>query len=179
MQAKEAFMPKPVVLRPEDFISTPEFLLSFTLSYIQKEMMERRNRIMQYYHITFRQIMVLAYLERHPNDMVTQKVLETAMGLSNPTVTVLIRTMMDRGLITREQDQEDRRQFRLFMTDKAKEIFDKSRDDSLKVDRTFYKNLTDRDRRSLMRIMEKIKKNLAATASMEDFIRLFKPEEQK
>ena len=30
-----------------------------------------------------------------------------------------------------------------------------------------------------MRIMEKIKKNLAATASMEDFIRLFKPEEQK
>lgn len=144
-----------------------ELRLNLNMSLIHKELQELHNRTLNHFNITFRQVMVLVYLALHPDEVVTQRTLETAMSLSNPTVTVLVRTMRDKGLITREQCVSDKRQFRLHMTDKAREILPQCHLEGIAIDRMAYEGVTQEEMETVRRVYEKIKKNLGNEADEE------------
>lgn len=96
-------------LQTVDFCKDDDFFISSEINDIRQEMMSRSNKVLAEYGITLRQVLVLAYLELHPQETVTQKTLEDRMHLSNPTVTSLIQTMMNRGWVYRKQEASDNR----------------------------------------------------------------------
>ena len=88
--------------------------------------------------LTARQALIIAYLSTHKKEVVTQKVLEDHLHLTNPTITVMVRTMIKKGLIRKERVEEDARKYRLFLTDRAKEVEEVSRREAIALDRRFY-----------------------------------------
>lgn len=147
-------------LQTEDFCKDDDFFISSEINDIRQEMMSRSNKVLAEYGITLRQVLVLAYLELHPHDTVTQKTLEDRMHLSNPTVTALIRTMMNRGWVYRKQEASDNRKYRLFMTQKAKDTLPRCHASSMAMDRSFYRDFTPHELETLKNLLHKIKKNL-------------------
>ena len=113
-------MEKTPFLNPADFLEDETFLISFNIALICQRICDVQTRILKKYDLTPRQSLVLAYLRNHADDKVTQKVLEDKMHLSNPTVTVIIQSMIGKGLIVKEKDTEDRRKYILHVTEKGK-----------------------------------------------------------
>ena len=64
------------------------------------------------------------------------------MHLSNPTVTVIIQSMIGKGLIVKEKDTEDRRKYILYVTEKGKNAFRSGRGESRAADDRVYEGLS-------------------------------------
>lgn len=147
-------------LQTVDFCKDDDFFISSEINDIRQEMMSRSNKVLAEYGITLRQVLVLAYLELHPQETVTQKTLEDRMHLSNPTVTSLIQTMMNRGWVYRKQEASDNRKYRLFMTQKAKDMLPRYHASSMEMDRSFYQGFTPEELETLKNMLQRIKKNI-------------------
>lgn len=145
-------------LQTVDFCKDDDFFISSEINDIRQEMMSRSNKVLAEYGITLRQVLVLAYLELHPQETVTQKTLEDRMHLSNPTVTSLIQTMMNRGWVYRKQEASDNRKYRLFMTQKAKDMLPRCHASSMEMDRSFYQGFTPEELETLKNMLQRIKK---------------------
>ena len=102
------------------------------------------------------------YLRNHPEDKITQKILEDKMHLSNPTVTVIVQSMIGKGLIAKEKDTEDRRKYILHMTEKGKAALNNGRGESRAADERAYEGLSREDIDYLKSIMRRIMDNLIA-----------------
>ena len=83
-------MEKTPFLNPSDFLEDETFLISFNIALICQRICDVQTKILKKYDLTPRQSLVLAYLRNHPEDKITQKILEDKMHLSNPTVTVIV-----------------------------------------------------------------------------------------
>lgn len=153
-------MENTAILKAADFLSSDEPLLSFMIGNIRNEMTNQGSRILAKYGLTIRQILVIAYLSQHPDDIVTQKTLEDHMHLTNPTVTVLIHNMVKKELILREKIQNDGRKYRLLLTDKAKELSENACQALLSEECRFYQGFSEEDTKELFRLLDKLEKNL-------------------
>lgn len=149
-----------MVLKASDFLSNDEPLLSFMIGNIRNEMTNQCARALIEYGLTLRNVLVMAYLENHKNELVTQKTLEDHMHLSNPTVTVLIQNMEKKGLVKRCRVPEDGRKYSLTLTEHAIEIGTACREKFLARERQFYDGITEEEKKQLFRIFRKIEKNL-------------------
>ena len=149
-----------MVLKASDFLSNDEPLLSFMIGNIRNEMTNQCARALTEYGLTLRNVLVMAYLENHKNELVTQKTLEDHMHLSNPTVTVLIQNMEKKGLVKRCRVPEDGRKYSLTLTEHAIEIGTACRQKFLDSEKQFYDGITEEEKRQLFRIFQKIEKNL-------------------
>ena len=101
-------------------------------------------------------------MRNHPEDKITQKILEDKMHLSNPTVTVIVQSMIGKGLIAKEKDTEDRRKYILHMTEKGKAALNNGRGESRAADERAYEGLSREDIDYLKSIMRRIMDNLIA-----------------
>ena len=111
-------MEKTPFLNPSDFLEDETFLISFNIALMCQRICDVQTKILKKYDLTPRQSLVLAYLRNHPEDKITPKILEDKMHRSNPTVTVIVQSMIGKGLIAKEKDTEDRRKYILHMTEK-------------------------------------------------------------
>lgn len=153
-------MEKTPFLNPADFLEDETFLISFNIALICQRICDVQTRILKKYDLTPRQSLVLAYLRNHADEKVTQKVLEDKMHLSNPTVTVIIQSMIGKGIIVKEKDTEDRRKYILHVTEKGKNAFRSGHGESRAADDRVYEGLSREDIDYLKSIMRRIMKNL-------------------
>lgn len=153
-------MRKQIHLHPKDLEKSEQMGLTYNLGQAHKRMLLKQSTIMKKYGLTARQALIIAYLSTHPNEVVTQKVLENHLNLTNPTITVMIKTMTKKGLIRRERIEEDGRKYRLFLTDRAKEVEQVSRRESLNLDKVFYRGVSAADMKIFQCVLGKILKNL-------------------
>ena len=65
--------------------------LTYNLGQAHKRMLLKQSSIMKKYGLTARQALIIAYLSTHKKEVVTQKVLEDHLHLTNPTITVMDR----------------------------------------------------------------------------------------
>ncbi|NCU27014.1 MarR family transcriptional regulator, partial [Candidatus Nomurabacteria bacterium] len=56
----------------------------------------------------------------------TQNELAVHMHVTAPTISVVIRNMEDNGLVEKKCDTGDQRQFKLYMTEKGRQLWDKT-----------------------------------------------------
>ena len=150
-------MKKQIHLHPDDLKKSDQMGLTYNLGQAHKRMLLKQSSIMKKYGLTARQALIIAYLSTHKKEVVTQKVLEDHLHLTNPTITVMVRTMIKKGLIRKERVEEDARKYRLFLTDRAKEV---SRKEAIALDRRFYQGVSDTDMKIFQGVLGKILKNL-------------------
>ena len=148
-------MKKQIHLHPDDLKKSDQMGLTYNLGQAHKQ-----SSIMKKYGLTARQALIIAYLSTHKKEVVTQKVLEDHLHLTNPTITVMVRTMIKKGLIRKERVEEDARKYRLFLTDRAKEVEEVSRKEAIALDRRFYQGVSDTDMKIFQGVLGKILKNL-------------------
>lgn len=111
-------MKRQIHLKPEDLNKSDKLGLTYNLGQAHKRMLLKQSGIMQKFGLTARQSLIIAYLSTHKKDLVTQKTLEEHLHLTNPTITVMVKSMIDKGLVRKERVPEDARKYRLFLTEK-------------------------------------------------------------
>lgn len=168
-------MEETAVLNAADFLRSDSSLISFVIGSIRNEMKNRCSWILSKYDLTIRQILVIAYIGLHPDEVVTQKTLEDHMYLSNPTITVLIQNMMKKGLVSREKIPTDGRKYRLLLTEKARKLDETCYTELLAVENQFYQGFSAEERQQLLSLLNKLEKNLGIAFSTAGF----SPDRQK
>lgn len=148
------------LLKASDFLDSDEPLLSFMIGNIYNALSNRANHLAGEYGITIRQLLIISYLLRHENDVITQKTLEDHMHLSNPTISVLIQNMMKKGYITREKIPEDGRKYRLRLTETVRAIIEPCCTALLDDDGKIYSVFTPEENQQLMGLLQKLEKSL-------------------
>ena len=85
---------------------------------------------------------------------------EIKMEDENPTITVMVKSMIDKGLVRKERVPEDARKYRLFLTEKAKQVEQASRQAAKDLDKTFYEGVSENDMRIFKGVLGQIMRNL-------------------
>lgn len=153
-------MKKQIHLKTADMADSHQMGLTYNLGRTHKIMLLKQSGIMKKFGLTARQSLIIAYLSTHKKDVVTQKTLEDALNLTNPTITVMVKSMMEKGLISRERMPDDARKYRLFLTDKAKLVEQASRKAAKDMDRSFYSGVSEEEMQVFEGVLGKIMRNL-------------------
>ena len=153
-------MKRQIHLKPEDLNKSDKLGLTYNLGQAHKRMLLKQSGIMQKFGLTARQSLIIAYLSTHKKDLVTQKTMEEHLHLTNPTITVMVKSMIDKGLVRKEHVPEDARKYRLFLTEKAKQVEQASRQAAKDLDKTFYEGVSENDMRIFKGVLGQIMRNL-------------------
>lgn len=94
--------------------------LGYYFKKINEAFVSRRNKGLKESGLTSTQMDFLVYMFRH-ND-VTQRELERYFGLSHSTVIGIVKRLAEKGYIVVEQNEEDKRQRNILLTEKAYDI---------------------------------------------------------
>ena len=76
-----------------------------------------------------------------------------------PTVSRIIDLLSKKGLVERLRFENDRRRYKIFLTEKGKEVVETCYPKILELRKSGWKGLTDEDYDNFMRIIEKITEN--------------------
>lgn len=153
-------MKKQIHLQPDDLKGSDNLGLTYNLGQAHKKMLLRQSGIMKKFGLTARQSLIIAYLSTHKKEVVTQKTLEEHLHLTNPTITVMIKSMIEKGLIRKERMPDDARKYRLFMTDRAKQVEQASQEASKDLDQSFYEGISENEMKIFKGVLSQIMKNL-------------------
>ena len=121
----------------------------------------RANQILKQHGITMQQAMILQYLFRADERKINQKDLEVFLGISNPSVTSLMKTMVAKRLIRRLPDRSDARSYLLYITPRALELRTVVTQALEQIHAEFCAGLTEQEMMQLYAILEKIHLNFA------------------
>lgn len=153
-------MKRQIRLKPEDLKESDKLGLTYNLGQAHKKMLLKQSGIMKKFGLTARQSLIIAYLSTHKKDVVTQKTLEEHLHLTNPTITVMVKSMIEKGLVRKERVPDDARKYRLFLTDKAKQVEQASREASRDLDESFYEGISENDMQIFKGVLRRIMKNI-------------------
>ncbi len=113
--------------RPPQF--TPEYMrerLEAILHRTNHAIYEFANQLFLQVGGTFQQAVALSYIHFHPG--CNQKAVEKSLEIRSATVTVLLTSMADKGLIERRRDPHDGRGLSLSLTPKGKKTLGRCRE---------------------------------------------------
>ena len=134
--------------------------LTDELARVHKIMTLRQTAVMKKYDLTARQVLVIAVLAERKDELVTQRTIESELGLTNPTVTVLIQNMISKGFIRKERVPWDGRKWRLSLTPKARQIKDDCLREAEIMNAKFYEGISEEERNLLGKVLGRILENL-------------------
>lgn len=108
----------------DDIISSRNLLATNIIHNIDKRDLLVFNKRLAPYELTFQQAIAILYIANHDDEPVYQKDLEKYMGLTNPTITSLVRRLIAGNFINKVKDEKDSRYFQLHLTKKSLELID-------------------------------------------------------
>src|SRR3712207_5952737 len=82
------------------------------------------------------------------------------LGIEPPTVTKMLRRLERYGLVSRRQDQEDARSFRVYLTDEGRSLEEPVARCWERVGKKTLAGMSAGERRSLHRLLTKVRANL-------------------
>ncbi len=125
---------------------------------LDKQIITLHNENLKKLDITLNQALILFHIEkaRELNQEIFQKDIEIALGLTNPTVTSAIKTMMTKNLLYRVQKEEDKRYFSLHLTEKSEKIVKEALHIIIETDASFTSNLSKEEKEQLAFLLKKI-----------------------
>ena len=93
-------------------------------------------------------------------DGVSIKTVSKKCGLAITSLTTMLERMEKSGLIRREQDQQDKRKTRLYLTEKSRSLKDDYDDVSAGMGRIYYKGFSEDEIIQFESYLERVQKNL-------------------
>lgn len=111
--------------------------------------------------ITSSQCEVLDYLFSSGKEEVTQRDIEKALNLRNPTVTGILKRLDERGFILIIPSSKDRRCKNIYLTEKAYDIRKRMETDRKKIDKMLTFGMNKKEKAALKRMLERVLYNIA------------------
>lgn len=103
---------------------------------------------------------VLGYLAHHQEREQYQRDIEAAFSIRPSTATVILQTMEQNGLITRESAAHDARLKRIVLTEKALTLHRRVEAEHAETERLLRQGLTAQELETFFRVTDKLKANL-------------------
>lgn len=110
--------------------------------------------------ITASQCAVLDYLFTSQKEEVTQRDIERALSLQNPTVTGLLKRLDEKGFILVVQSNKDKRCKNVYLTEKAYDIQKRMETDRKKLDKMLTVSMTKKEIEALEKMLNKVLYNI-------------------
>ncbi|HJB82997.1 MAG TPA: MarR family transcriptional regulator [Candidatus Mediterraneibacter intestinavium] len=133
------------------------FMIKQINNVYEKDLNERLRTI----GITASQCAVLDYLFHTSKEEVSQRDVERALNLKNPTVTGLLKRLDEKGYILCVPNASDKRKKNIYLTEKAYDIQRRMENDRRKLDRELTRGMTKREVAALRKNLEKLLYNIA------------------
>ncbi len=119
------------------------------------------NNLLRTVGITASQCAVLDYLFRSSEEAVTQRDIEKALSLRNPTVTGLLKRLDEKGFILSVPSEKDKRCKNIYLTEKAYDIQRRIESDRKKIDKRLTLGMTKKEKAALEKMLERVLYNIA------------------
>lgn len=103
--------------------------------------------------LTNAQCGILGYLDRNRDKKIYLNDIEKRFCLKRPTVSGLVKRLEEKEFVIVEHKDNDRRYKQVILTEKSEEILEIMKDNLENTEKTLYKNLTDKDKEELYRIL--------------------------
>ena len=133
------------------------FMIKQINNVYEKDLNERLRTI----GITASQCAVLDYLFHTSKEEVSQRDVERALNLKNPTVTGRLKRLDEKGYILCVPNANDKRKKNIYLTEKAYDIQRRMENDRRKLDRELTRGMTKREVAALRKNLEKLLYNIA------------------
>lgn len=145
----------------DNIISQNNILISNLIHSIDKKTLSLFNKELSRYNLSFQQATAILYVAKNDTKKVYQKDLESYMGLTNPSVTSLVKNLINNDFLYRIKDENDGRYFHLHLTPKSLAIKDELID-SIQNTNTYIESLLNTEEyQTLIHSLVKINKKLA------------------
>ena len=133
------------------------FMIKQINNVYEKDLNERLRMI----GITASQCAVLDFLFHTSKEEVSQRDVERALNLKNPTVTGLLKRLDEKGYILCVPNANDKRKKNIYLTEKAYDIQRRMESDRRKLDRELTRGMTKREVAALRKNLEQLLYNIA------------------
>ena len=115
--------------------------------------------------LTQLQHLIIRYLMENERDEVYQKNLEEMLHTSRATISNTLQVMERNGLVRRETAKQDARLKKLVLTDKAREISRKAKENVEEMEQLLRKDLSEEEAQLLLSMLRRIRENLIQNAN--------------
>lgn len=139
--------------------------LGFTLHYTTRMAMALLQEKIKHYNVTVGQFPILVHLWEEQG--ITQKALRDLIRVEQPTLANTLKRMERDGLIKRVPDEEDKRQWRIYMTQRALDIKDALQEASRNVNEIIIGGMNETEQKEFMRLIGIITSTLENELSKE------------
>ncbi len=96
-----------------------------------------------------------------PKETISQNELAEDTAKDAPTITRILDILVKKGLVMRQMADDDRRKFYVFLTDEGKRLHEQAFKVIAEFRKKSWDDLTDEDYEHLVRIMDRIHKNVS------------------
>ena len=142
--------------------------LGYKFKRIHEMFRARMNVDMKESDLTFSQMEILFYLEKHADHAINQQELCDAVQVSHPTMIGLINRMEEKDLVVRRTDPLNRRSRYIEMTQKSQEILRQTRERRHRNDRMLVKGFTDEETKELNRLLGMVNRNMQSEEFLQE-----------
>lgn len=111
--------------------------------------------------LTSSQAEVLDFLFRYDEEEVTQRDIEKALSLKNPTVTGILKRMEEKGFVMILPSEKDKRCKNVYLTEQAFDIEKKMEAVRRKIDKNLTLGMTKREVEALQKMLNRVLYNVA------------------
>ena len=116
-----------------------------------------------YEEITCKQWFLLACMNLYPKEMPTANDLAETMGCSRQNVKEILNALVKKEILVLKQDDNDKRKQRIYFTSKQKKLAKKYQNKEMDFLKLLYKDISEKEIRSVFKIISKMEKNLMET----------------
>jgi DNA-binding MarR family transcriptional regulator len=96
--------------------------IGYLLHQVDKYVFRRQNDALKSYGINFNCAIALNFIVEHEDAAsINQRAIESFTGLTNPAITKIISALVELGLVVRQPDAIDRRNYKLLSTEAGRE----------------------------------------------------------
>jgi len=141
----------------------PERQLGFLIHDVARLMRRRFDRRARPLQLTRAQWQALAYLSLQ--DGIQQSLLAEKLDVEPITLVRLIDRMAEAGMVERRRHPQDRRAWRIFLTDKARPLLSQLREIGAATREEAMEGLSPEDRRTLIDMLQRMRANLCSRAT--------------
>ena len=109
------------------------------------------------HHLTMEQVKLIFLIAQN---QMNQKEIAQRLRITEATLSVRIKRLVDMGLIERKMSEDDKRYYQIILSSKGKAVIGEMKNDFHHVHDVVCKDLTEEDYQAVLKVIKKIKRNL-------------------
>ncbi|MBQ7880046.1 MAG: MarR family transcriptional regulator [Clostridia bacterium] len=127
---------------------------------ISEKLDRRANESLPKRDFTFTQGKVLWYLHKHENESVTLRDIERFLDCSHATVSGIVSRLESKGLVSLEQNKQDRRAKNVTLTEREMSNFREMKKHRKEMEETLLNGFSEEERAVLLNYLKRVYENL-------------------